>query len=483
MPESASRFEPRPKPSNAKETTIPRSFLAIGLILVAAWGPATIAGAQGHAEHKHMRLVAHHDLNGNGDGGEGLALQQFPDGRRILYLAHEGQRTCLSVLDVTNPRRPVLLNQIPSPNPGVARCNSLGLSGTVLAVPNQVLSAGQRPAGVWLLDVSDLARVQAARRLEDLRLGFFDTSGTRSRGVHWLWFTDGEFVHLSTGSVDSNPTNPLDDQFYMIVDVRDPRRPREVARWWLPGTQVNDPCLPDCLPIRHQPFDDGYRAHNIEVFPERPDRAYIGYIDGGIIILDISGLADVRAGKADSFSPTLVSQLSYAPPFTAWTHTVQPFFRRGLAVVSDESVMTKCTDAPKLIWIIDIREETNPVIVATAPVPQNVADLCARGGRFGAHNLHPNFPSSTSAQLRHMVVGSFFNGGVRIYRLLDVPLPAVPPVVREIGFFVPPAPPGNPDGVIQINHMIVDENGLIYANDRISGGLYILRYTGPESLD
>jgi hypothetical protein len=29
------------------------------------------------------------DLNGNGDGGEGMALQKLKDGRRILYLAHE----------------------------------------------------------------------------------------------------------------------------------------------------------------------------------------------------------------------------------------------------------------------------------------------------------------------------------------------------------------------------------------------------------
>ncbi len=106
-----------------------------------------------------------------------------------------------------------------------------------------------------------------------------------------------------------------------------------------------------------------------------------------------------------------------------------------------------------------------------------------RGGRFGAHNQHPNFPGSTSAHLRNTFVGSFFNGGVRIYRLFDVPVRNAPPVVKEIGFFIPAAPPGNPTGTIQINHMIVDENRLIYANDRATGGLYILRYTGPDPLD
>jgi hypothetical protein len=40
------------------------------------------------------------------------------------------------------------------------------------------------------------------------------------------------------------------------------------------------------------------------VFPDHPDRAYVGYIDGGQLILDISGLADVRAGKATNFAPS-----------------------------------------------------------------------------------------------------------------------------------------------------------------------------------
>lgn len=431
---------------------------------------------------KNMRLLAHHELAGNGDGGEGLAIQLRPDGQRILYLAHEGQKTCLSVLDVSDAKSPVLLAQLPSPSPGITRCNSLGISGDVLAVANQTLKPGQRSAGMWLLDVRDLARVRAAKSLEDLKLAFFDTSGPHSRGVHWLWFVDGEFAHLSSGAPDFEPTHPQDDQFYMIVDVRDPRRPREVGRFWLPGTRAKDACLPGCLPRRQQ-LDDGYRAHDIHVYPERPDRAYAGYIDAGALTFDISGLAEVRAGRAQSFSPRLLSRLDYSPPFPAWTHTFQPLFARGLAVISDEAVSDKCADAPKLVWIADVRDETNPVIVGAAPPPHDVGALCERGGRFGAHNLHPNFPTPGSARLRNTFVATFFNGGVRLYRLIDVPLRGAPPRVEEIGWFVPAAPAGNRTGTIQMNHAIVDEKGIIYANDRVSGGLYILEYTGKAPLD
>jgi hypothetical protein len=457
-------------------------FLLPLILFFAAARFAMAASSDEKAEQKNMLLLGHNGLNGHGDGGEGLAIQKRSDGRRILFLAHEGETTCLSIVDVTQPEAPVLLNQLPSPAPEVTRCNSLGLSGNVLVVANQTMKTGQSPAGMWVLDVSDLARIEKARNLQDLALSFYDTSGPNSRGVHWLWFVDGEFAHLSSGTGDSSPANPKDDQFYLIVDLRDPGHPREAGRWWLPGTQKADDCLPGCLPVRHR-IDDGYRAHTIEVFPDSPGRAYVGYMDGGQMILDISGLAALRAGHGQRFSPKLVSRLKFSPPYPAWTHTVQPIFTRGLATVSDEAVMEKCRDAPKLVWLVDIRDEINPLIIGTAPLPENAGDLCSRGGRFGAHNLHPNLPSATSAQLKNTFVATFFNGGVRIYRLVDVPVPNAPPQIKEVGFFVPAAPPGNPTHTIQINHVIVDEKGLIYATDRASGGLYILKYTGPEPLD
>jgi hypothetical protein len=40
-------------------------------------------------ESKNMRLISSHDLNGFGNIGEGISIQQTADGRRILYMAHE----------------------------------------------------------------------------------------------------------------------------------------------------------------------------------------------------------------------------------------------------------------------------------------------------------------------------------------------------------------------------------------------------------
>ncbi len=441
--------------------------------------------AQPAAESSNIVLVGQNDLNGGGDGGEGLALQQLPDGRKILYFAHEGTERCISIIDVTRPENPVLVNQLPSPGPKVTRCNSLGLSGNVLVVANQVATKGKSPAGMWTLDVSDFERVRRAKSLDDLKLSFFDTSGVDSRGVHNLWFVDGEFAHLTTGMADFHPTHPSDDQMWVTVDLRDPRAPKEVGRWWLPGQSKTDSCLPGCLPPRHQPFDNGYRPHQVELWPDRPDRAYVAYIDGGAMIFDTSGLVDVKAGRAARYTPRLLSRVQFHPPYTAWTHTFQPMFKRQLAWASDESTSDNCKDAPKLVWLLDIRAETNPVIIDTAPLHANDGELCKRGGRFGAHNIHPNFPGPLYAQLENTTVAAWFNGGIRIYRAAPGPsgVPNVPPQIEELGFYIPAAPARNPTPTSQMNHVLVDAQGLIYAQERFTGGLIILKYTGSVPLD
>jgi len=460
------------------------SATAICAVAVSAVVGATIL-AQPRVDAKNVELVGHSDLDGHGDGGEGLAIQQLPDGRRFLYLAHEGTRTCLSVVDVTHPESPTIVTQLPSPGPNTTRCNSLGLARNLLVVANQTDAKGKQPAGFWVLDVSDVERIRRARTLEDLRLSFFDTSGPNSQGAHCLWFVDGEFVHVTTGMPDFDPTHPNDHQIYVVVDLRDPRQPREVGRWWYPGTRRGDACLPGCLPPRNGKIDTGYRPHQTEVWPDHPDRAYVGYIDGGAFILDISGLADVKAGRTRTFTPRVVSHTRFSPPYPAWTHTFQPIFDRHLALASDEAVRDKCADAPKLVWLLDIRNESNPVIVDTAPFHATDGRLCQEGGRFGAHNLHPNFPGGTSANLRNTTVASWFSGGVRIFHIADGPagVPDAPPHLEEIGWYMPAPPRGNTVGTAQINHAIVDERGLIYANDRLTGGLYILKYTGSIPLN
>jgi hypothetical protein len=397
---------------------------------------------------RNMTLLAQNDLGGFGNVGEGMVVQLARDGRRILWLAHESAPTNITAVDVTDPRRPEVILQTKLPH-GDMRSNSLDLAGDLLVVAYQTKTVGLQPAGFEIFDVADPTAPRP--------VAFFDASGPHSRGVHHLWFVDGAYVHMASGAPDFKARNPKDDQCYRIVDVRQPSRPLEVGRWWLPGTRDGDPEPP---PARHATFDSGFRAHNTNVYPRRPDRAWVGYLDGGAVILDISDLAH----------PRLVSRWDYHPPFPGFTHTVLPLFSRGLMIVSDEAVRDGGEDWPKLLWVVDVRDETNPVPVATCPQPP-VAEFKGRGGRYGAHNLHENRPAPGAWHSDTIVVGTFFNGGVRAYDVSDPFRPT------EVAYHVPAAPRGSRAGAIQINDVFVDDRGIVFAVDRLVGGLYVLEMT------
>jgi len=391
----------------------------------------------------NMKLLAQHELDGFGGIGEGMSIQLAKDGRRILYLAHESAPKNFTGVDVTDPRKPKLVVQTELPHKQM-RSNSLEICGDIMAVAYQTAKKGMRPAGVELFDI--------AKPEQPKSIALFDCSGPHSRGVHQVWFVDSEFVHCAGAAADFVPRHPNDDQFYQIIDVRNPSKPVEAGRWWVPGVREGDSAP---APKRNPFLDAGYRPHNTNVYPERPDRAYVACIDGGVYILDI----------ADKAQPRIVGHWNPQPPFPGFTHTAMPLFDRDLLIVSDEAIRDKGGDWPKLVWLLDIRNEANPVSFATLPLPP--VEGQRHGGRYGAHNIHENRPGP-SFRSDKLVFGTYFNGGVRIH---DIANPFAP---KEVAHFVPPAPRNSPAGAIQLNDVYVDENEIIYTVDRFTGGLYVI---------
>jgi len=403
---------------------------------------------------QNLRLIGHNSLGAGPNAGEGLAMKITPSGRRLFYVAHENPPMAMSILDVTDPTKPELVYQAEVAHNDV-RGNSLAIHGDTLLLASQCKQFGQQPAGFTIYDLSD--------PIQPREVAFFDTSGPHSQGVHYVSLIDGRYAHITTGAADFEPNDPKDHQFYMIVDLEDRAKPKEVGRWWLPGQRKGDPEGPL---KRHEPrYDFGYRPHNILCFPDRPDRAYMGWIDGGIIILDI----------ADKSQPKLVSRVDYHPPFPGFTHTVLPLFDRGLLVVSDEATGDEGVDWPKLLWMVDVREETNPIIISTMPNPDNFEELHRVGGRIGAHNIHENDPEPGSAILKNTVVAAWFSAGLRIY---DISNPFRP---EEIAAFLPETPAGQRG--CRISDCFVDDRGIVYAADRARGGIYVLEYTGEVPLN
>ena len=400
---------------------------------------------------KNMALLSQNTLNGFGGIGEGVSMQVTQDERRIIWLAHEGAPKNFTGVDVTDPKNTKVVCQTELPHMKM-RSNSLEVCGDVLAVAYQVYEKGLEPAGMELFDIS--------KPEEPKSIGFHSTAGPHSRGMHCLWFVDGKTVHCSSGAPDFEPKHPRDDQFYQILDVQNPSKIEEIGRWWIPGAKVGDV---EELPPRVNPEEgvdpmgsDAFRLHNVNVYEERPDRAYLGYIDGGVYILDIS----------DKTSPKVISNWNPHNPYPGFSHTALPLFNRELIIVSDECIKDDGADWPKLTWILDARNERNLVPISTLPLPP-VEEFGLKGGRFGSHNLHENRPGP-SFKSEEILIGAFFNAGIRVY---DIKNPYQP---QEIAYFVPPKPANSRVNAIQMNDVYADENGIIYAVDRWSGGLYVL---------
>ena len=168
----------------------------------------------------NMKLVSQSTLEGFGGVGEGMGIQIAKDGRRIMWLAHEGAPKNFTGLDISDLKNPQVIVQTELPHDHV-RSNSLEVTGDIMAVAYQcwksadqfgVPGFNEEPAGIELFDISDPENPKS--------ISFFDCSGPHSMGVHQLWFADGEFIHFAGGAPDFEPNNPKDSQFYRCLDVR-----------------------------------------------------------------------------------------------------------------------------------------------------------------------------------------------------------------------------------------------------------------------
>ena len=227
----------------------------------------------------------------------------------------------------------------------------------------------------------------------------------------------------------------------MIVDMSDPERPFEVGRWWWPGMWEAGGEVPDWPVIENRQVHHGI-VHG--------DRAYLGLWDSGMVVLDVSEVS----------SPRVLSRLSWDEG--GHTHTALPLPARGLVVVTDEQIDDGCEVKAHMVRVVDVADELNPAVISVCPIPEG--DFCRRGLRFGAHNLHENRPGSYRSD--HLVFATYFSAGIRVYDLTD---PGKP---EEAAHWIPSCPPGQ--SASQINDLFVGSDHLVYATDRVNGGVYIL---------
>jgi len=363
-----------------------------------------------------LRLIGHSRLDGYGDG-----MQVLREGD-ALYVGHFGPSGMgTSILDVSDVTSPKVVRQWPTP-PG-SHTHKVQVADGLLLVNHEQFRGGENfSAGMAVYDLAD--------PFDPQQIGWFDSTG---KGVHRIVYTGGRYAYVSA------IPDGFDDRIWVVVDLADPTAPVEVGRWWWPGQHDDEePTWPE---------GKRYAAHHAIV---DGDRAYLGYNDAGMVILDVS---DVTA-------PQVVSKLTWDP--VGDTHTCMPLPGRDLLVVTDEEVHDQVAAGPHYVRIVDIADDRNPKVVAVVPPPEG--DFATRGLRFGPHNTHENRPGSyRSAEI---VFVTYFNAGLRVYDLAD------PYAPQEIAHYIPALPEGQPD--IQINDVFVAHDGLIYITDRWGDGVYVL---------
>ena len=427
---------------------------------------------------KNIRRVAHLDIAGMG--------QIIVRGKRA-YAGHIAPPDGTSILDVADPKNPRILHTIKVPNQ--THTHKVRVEGDIMLINNEHTQRHQTAAGKKIPEMRQKLAAELRREptkaeiakalnytekefdllersahdsyggggvrvynvadpLKPKEIAFHQTAGN---GVHRFDF-DGRYAYLSTG-MEGYKANIV-----VILDLKDPAKPVEVSRWWLPGQWVaGGEVAPDSWTGQR------YECHHPLRFG---NRLFVSYHSAGIVLLDVSDLAH----------PKLVSTYNYHPAIICSTHTYAPapfaLGGRNVAVVVDEQGgRSKWPDAghiPGFMWVFDITDENKPEPISTyfmseEDTPWKRGNL-GHIARFGAHQPHERMTSS-------LVFVTWFRGGLRVVDIADPTKP------KEVGYYIPT--PGKGAPTVQSNDVFVDEQtGLIYLADRFNG-LDILEYTGP----
>ena len=269
---------------------------------------------------KNVRQIGRTDVAG---GGQVVVENGY------AFVGHMDPPHGTTILDVKDPKHPKIVAEIEIPQ-GV-HSHKVRVSGDIMLVNlERYRSKEKQPAGLKVYDISN--------REKPKEIAFFQTNG----GVHRFTF-DGRYAYISAhieGYVGRIP---------MILDLKDPARPEEVGRWWMPGQWIGGGETPTWEGTAHQCH------HPIR----RGDRLYTSYWHGGFVILDI----------ADMSRPKYISGYNWSPTYPSPIHTTLPIpwklMNRDVMVVSDEEAGKLAPMPYAFMWMVDITDETRPVPIST----------------------------------------------------------------------------------------------------------------------
>ena len=427
---------------------------------------------------RNVKRLGHIDLPGAG---------QVTVSGKFAYVGHipNKQNLGTSIVDIADPANPKLVATVTLDDP-TSHSHKVRVAGDIMVVNHE-----RNPTA-------------AGRRAQDMpaiRRGLREALGrdpTRAELLQKLNLTEADLVDIEKDEAQpyrnggfriydvADPSKPklihhqltggigvhrfdMDERYAYIstelegfignilvtYDMRDPKKPDEVSRWWIPGQNIAAGEKPNWPGKRH-------RLHHALRFG---NEMWASCWHGGFRVVDISDIA----------KPKTVASYNYHPPFPEPTHTVMPMpvesAGRRIAISIDEEDHAQNASEEQArrgrlhagMATFDVTDLANVKPLGLFEVSELDSPFARTpSARFGAHQFHER-PTDT---LVHAV---WFSAGLRIVDIAD---PSAP---REVGYFIPEPVAGKV--APQSNDVTLDDRGLIYMVDRLVG-FDVLEFSG-----
>jgi len=297
------------------------------------------------------------------------SMEQWINGKYVYLTSLLAGR--LWVYDVSNPAAPIKVDSVTFDGRFLNDVSTTA-DGKIAVVSRE--AASNRKNGIVFLDTSDAAHPKIVSEYTE----------TVSGGVHSA-YVDGHYVYLTDDATGS----------LRVIDFRDVKAPKEVARWQVENTLTRAVTTPE------GPFMGGRYLHDVQVID---GLLYAGYWRDGLVILDVG--KGIKGGSPEH--PAFVSQLRmnyhelYGPGWVAGAHAV--FRYKQYVFVGDEVLpghfdLTSRDVIPVqgMVHVVDVSDIEHPKKVATYEVPEG-----------GSHNMWVE---------NDILYMGYYNAGARI---LDV---------------------------------------------------------------
>src|SRR5262252_9057299 len=440
--------------------------------------------AQQRAEMRDMQLVGYNDLQARSAYQPVIHKQRD---RWIAYIDHHGgtqpnpltarpESNGTSIVDVTDPSRPIYLMHIP----GERGQGEAGGAQMVRVCDGRDLPRADRDkvyllrtygnSGHELWDVTDPVKPERVTVV---------VSGLVNTHKNW-WECDTGIAYLISG----DPTWRT-RRMTKIYDLSDPAHPVFIRDFGLAGQQ---PGATGPVPTE---------LHGMVSTGPKGNRIYFGYGTNKEGVMQIVDREKLLNGPKEPTDANLlypqVGRLDLGA--TNGAHTVFPVLGMDIAefakdkggakhdfvVITDEELANECIEPRQQVWVADITTESRPFGVSSWTVPEKSGNFCARGGRFGTHSSNESF---TPIYYGRVMFFAHFNAGVRAVDIRDPYHP------KEIAYYIPAITKKTDKRcvgkgaeerckiAIQTNNVEVDDRGFIYIVDRANTGMHVLEPTG-----